>query len=61
MKLGFLLLGIHEYFSVVKVSSSLSLSFLMGSNLYDQVHLPFMLVSQMKTNKCCYQGKDLIA
>ena len=61
MELGFLLLWIHEYFSVVQVSSALSLSFLMGSNLSDQVHLSVMLVSQMKTNKCCYQDKDLIA
>ena len=61
MKLEFLLLQIHEYFSVVQVSSAFSLSFLMDSNLYDQVHLPVMLVSQVKTNKCCYQDKDLIA
>ena len=38
-----------------------SFSFLMDSNLYDQVHLPVMLASQVKTNKCCYQDKDLIA
>ena len=37
------------------------LSFLMDSNLYDQVHLPVILVSQVKTSKCCYQDKDLIA
>ena len=61
MKLGFLFLRIHEYFSVVQVSSAFFLSFLMYSNLYDQVHLPVMLVSQVKTNKCCYQDKDLIA
>ena len=61
MKLGFLLLQIHEYFSVAQVSSSFSLSFLMDSNLYDQVHLPVMLVSQVKTKKYCYQDKDLIA
>ena len=52
---------IHEYFSVAQVFSALSLSFLMYSNLYDRVHLSVMLVSQMKTNKCCFQGKDLIA
>ena len=32
-----------------------------GSNLYNQVHLNVMLVSQVKTNKCCYQDKHLIA
>ena len=33
----------------------------MSWNLYDQVHLPVVLVSQAKTNKYCYQDKDLIA
>ena len=61
MKLGFILLRIHEYFSVVQVFPAFSLSFLTDSNFYDQVHLPVMLVSKLKTNKCCYEDKDLIA